>query len=45
MLTISQPARYVGVSVRTVRYYHQLGLLAEPERDGSGPTVGTAPAT
>lgn len=36
MLTISQLARYVGVSVRTVRHYHQLGLLAEPERDGSG---------
>ena len=36
MLTISQLARYVGVSVRTVRHYHQLGLLAEPERDQSG---------
>ena len=36
MLTISQLARYVGVSVRTVRHYHQLGLLAEPARDGSG---------
>ncbi|HEY5978057.1 MAG TPA: MerR family transcriptional regulator [Microlunatus sp.] len=36
MLTISQLARYVGVSVRTVRHYHQLGLLPEPERDGSG---------
>ena len=36
VLTISQLARYVGVSVRTVRHYHQLGLLAEPERDGSG---------
>ena len=29
-------ARYVGVSVSTVRHYHQLGLLPEPERDGSG---------
>jgi DNA-binding transcriptional MerR regulator len=36
VLTISQLARYVGVSVRTVRHYHQLGLLPEPERDGSG---------
>jgi len=36
VLTISQLARYVGVSVRTVRHYHQLGLLAEPARDGSG---------
>ena len=32
MLTISQLAAYVGVSVRTVRHYHQLGLLAEPRR-------------
>ena len=36
MLTISQLARYVGVSVRTVRHYHQLGLLSEPRRDPSG---------
>lgn len=36
MLTISQLAAYVGVSVRTVRHYHQLGLLPEPERDPSG---------
>lgn len=36
MLTISQLAAYVGVSVRTVRHYHQLGLLTEPPRDASG---------
>lgn len=36
MLTISQLAGYVGVSVRTVRHYHQLGLLPEPARDHSG---------
>jgi DNA-binding transcriptional MerR regulator len=36
VLTISQLAGYVGVSVRTVRHYHQLGLLAEPPRDPSG---------
>ena len=36
MLTISQLAAYVGVSVRTVRHYHQLGLLPEPTRDQSG---------
>ncbi|MFI5959501.1 MerR family transcriptional regulator [Cryptosporangium sp. NPDC051539] len=36
MITIGQVAAYAGVSVRTVRYYHQRGLLAEPERDGSG---------
>jgi DNA-binding transcriptional MerR regulator len=36
MLTISQLADYVGVTVRAVRHYHQCGLLAEPERDASG---------
>ncbi|HYI58375.1 MAG TPA: MerR family transcriptional regulator [Microlunatus sp.] len=36
MLTISQLAAYVGVTVRTVRHYHRLGLLPEPERDHSG---------
>src|SRR3954469_21636246 len=36
MLTISQLAAYAGVTVRAVRHYHQIGLLAEPERDESG---------
>lgn len=36
MLTIGQLARYAKVTVRTVRHYHQIGLLAEPERDDSG---------
>lgn len=36
MLTISQLARYAGVTVRAVRHYHQIGLLAEPERNRSG---------
>lgn len=36
MLTISQLAAYAGVTVRAVRHYHSKGLLAEPERDGSG---------
>lgn len=36
MLTISQLARYAGVTVRAVRHYHQIGLLPEPERDRSG---------
>lgn len=36
MLTISQLASYAGVTVRTVRFYHQKGLLPEPERDHSG---------
>lgn len=36
MLTISQLASYSGVTVRAVRHYHHIGLLAEPERDHSG---------
>lgn len=36
MLTISRLAAYAGVSVRAVRWYHQRGLLDEPERDASG---------
>jgi DNA-binding transcriptional MerR regulator len=36
MLTISQLAAYAGVTVRAVRHYHQIGLMPEPARDGSG---------
>jgi DNA-binding transcriptional MerR regulator len=36
MLTIGQLAAYAGVTVRAVRHYHQIGLLAEPQRDASG---------
>ncbi len=36
MLTISQLATYAGVTVRAVRHYHQIGLLAEPARNRSG---------
>ena len=36
MLTISQLASYAGVTVLAVRFYHQRGLLPEPERDHSG---------
>jgi DNA-binding transcriptional MerR regulator len=36
MLTIGQLASYAGVTIRAVRHYHQIGLLGEPERDGSG---------
>lgn len=36
MLTISQVAKFAGVTVRAVRHYHQRGILAEPERDASG---------
>ena len=36
VLTISQLAAHVGVTVRAIRLYHQRGLLAEPVRDRSG---------
>jgi DNA-binding transcriptional MerR regulator len=36
MLTIGQLAAYAGVTVRSVRHYHHIGLLPEPERDASG---------
>jgi DNA-binding transcriptional MerR regulator len=36
VLTIGQLAATAHVTVRTVRHYHQVGLLPEPERDASG---------
>ncbi|HUX70485.1 MAG TPA: MerR family transcriptional regulator [Cellulomonadaceae bacterium] len=36
MLTIGQLASYTGVSAKTVRFYHTIGLLVEPARDASG---------
>lgn len=36
MLSIGQLADYVGVSPRAIRFYHQRGLLAEPERTSAG---------
>ena len=35
-VTISQAAAFAGVTVKTVRHYHQQGLLDEPRRDSSG---------
>ncbi|MCX5410026.1 MerR family transcriptional regulator (plasmid) [Streptomyces sp. NBC_00335] len=35
-LTIGQAAAFAGVTIKTVRHYHRLGLVDEPERDGSG---------
>ncbi|SDM68432.1 MerR family transcriptional regulator [Allokutzneria albata] len=35
-VTIGQAAAFAGVTVKTVRHYHQHGLLAEPPRDSSG---------
>ncbi|MFF3572249.1 MerR family transcriptional regulator [Nocardia jiangxiensis] len=36
MITIGQLADYAGVTTKTVRHYHERGLLAEPDRDSSG---------
>ncbi len=36
MLTIGQLARYSRVPAKTIRFYHSIGLLPEPIRDGSG---------
>ncbi|SMD24878.1 MerR family transcriptional regulator [Kibdelosporangium aridum] len=35
-VTIGQAATFIGVTVKTVRHYHKLGLVEEPERDSSG---------
>ncbi|APR77010.1 regulatory protein, MerR [Minicystis rosea] len=35
-VTIGQAAAFAGVTVKTVRHYHRLGLLDEPQRDRSG---------
>jgi len=34
-VTIGQAAAFAGVTVKTVRHYHKLGLVEEPERDSS----------
>ena len=35
-LTIGEIARLTGVTTKTVRHYHELGLLPEPERSEAG---------
>lgn len=35
-LTIGLAAAFAGVTVKTVRHYHRLGLVEEPRRDSSG---------
>ncbi|MFJ9694811.1 MerR family transcriptional regulator [Kitasatospora sp. NPDC101183] len=35
-VTIGQAAAFVGITVKTVRHYHRIGLAPEPERDASG---------
>lgn len=41
-LHIGEVARLVGISTKTIRYYHEIGLLAEPERTVSGYRLYTA---
>jgi len=36
LITIGQLAGYAGVTIKAVRHYHKVGLLAEPVRDSSG---------
>ena len=35
-MRIGQAAELVGVSTRTIRHYHRVGVLPEPERDPNG---------
>ena len=35
-LSVGEVARLAGVTTRTVRHYHSIGLIAEPPRDTSG---------
>lgn len=35
-VTIGQAAAFAGVTIKTIRHYHRLGLVDEPRRDGSG---------
>ncbi len=35
-VTIGQAAVFAGITIKTVRHYHKLGLLDEPARDSSG---------
>jgi len=42
LLQIGEIARLVGVSTKTIRYYHEIHLLPEPERTGSGYRLYTA---
>ena len=36
MITIGQLARYAACAIKTIRVYHDKGLLPEPDRDSSG---------
>ncbi len=42
LLQIGEVAKLIGVSPKTIRYYHEIGLLAEPERTEAGYRLYTA---
>jgi DNA-binding transcriptional MerR regulator len=42
LLQISEVAKLIGVSSKTIRYYHEIGLLAEPKRTEVGYRLYTA---
>jgi DNA-binding transcriptional MerR regulator len=42
LLQIGEVAKLIGVSPKTIRYYHEIGLLAEPKRSEGGYRLYTA---
>jgi DNA-binding transcriptional MerR regulator len=42
LLQIGEVAKLIGVSSKTIRYYHEIGLLAEPKRTDVGYRLYTA---
>ena len=42
LLQIGEVAKLIGVSTKTIRYYHEIGLLAEPKRTEGGYRLYTA---
>jgi DNA-binding transcriptional MerR regulator len=42
LLQIGELAKLIGISTKTIRYYHEVGLLAEPRRTDAGYRLYTA---
>ncbi|HEY6284085.1 MAG TPA: MerR family transcriptional regulator, partial [Ktedonobacteraceae bacterium] len=42
LLQIGEVAKLIGISSKTIRYYHVIGLLAEPKRTDGGYRLYTA---
>ena len=42
LLHIGEVAKLIGISPKTIRYYHEIGLLAEPKRTDGGYRLYTA---